>query len=76
MQDDVSIRNYYDETGNEQYSQALLPKHLVSELLQSLHGTAKKHPGISKMPHEILQNTTLQELQRSSENGSKDVKYA
>ena len=47
VQDDVVIRDYYDETGNVQYRQALLPKHLVSELLQSLHGTANKHPGIS-----------------------------
>ena len=48
VQDDVVIRDYYDETC-VQYRQALLPKHPVSELLQSLHGKANKHPGISKM---------------------------
>ena len=50
-----SHRDYYDETGSVQFCQALLPKHLVTELLQSLHGTANKHPGISKMLHEIRQ---------------------
>ena len=49
VQDGVVIRDYYDETGNVQYCQALLPKHLVSELPRSLHGKANKHPGISKM---------------------------
>ena len=55
VQDDVVIRDYCDETGNVQYRQALLPKHLVSELIQSLHGTANKHPGISKMLYENRQ---------------------
>ena len=34
VQDDVVIRDYYDGTRSVQYRQALLPKHLVSELLQ------------------------------------------
>ena len=55
VQDDVVIRDYYDETGSVQYRQALLPKHLVSELLHSLHGMTNKHPGISKMLYEIRQ---------------------
>ena len=55
VQEDIVIRGYYDETGNVQYHQALLSKHLVSELLQSLHGTANKHPRISKMLYEIRQ---------------------
>ena len=55
VQDDVVIWDYYDETGNVQYRQALLPKNLVSELLQSLHGKANKHPGFSKMLYEIRQ---------------------
>ena len=55
VQDDIIFRDYYDETGSVQFRQALLPEHLVTELLQSLHGTANKHPGISKMLHEIRQ---------------------
>ena len=53
VHDDIIFRDYYDETGSVQFRQALLPKHLVTELLQSLHGSANKHPGISKMMHEI-----------------------
>ena len=52
---DIIYRDYYDETGSVQFCQVLLPKHLVTELLQSFHGTANKHPGISKMLHEIRQ---------------------
>ena len=33
----------------------MLPQHLLRELLQSLHGTAHRHPGISKMLQEIRQ---------------------
>ena len=33
----------------------MLPQHLLRELLYSLHGTAHKHPGISKMLQEIRQ---------------------
>ena len=55
VHEDIIYRDYYDETGNVQFRQVLLPKHLVTELLQSLHGTANKHPGISKMLHEIRQ---------------------
>ena len=34
----------------------LLPKHLLKELLQAIHGTAHRHPGMSKMLQEIRQN--------------------
>ena len=56
VHDDIISRDYCDETGSVQFRQALLPKHLVTELLQSLHGSAKKHPGNSKTLHEIRQN--------------------
>ena len=65
---DIIYRDYYDETGSVQFCQVLLPKHLVTELLQSSHGTANKHPGISKMLHEIRQ--------KLSKNGSKGAKSA
>ena len=48
-------RQYYDETGQVKYHQILLPKHLLEELLQAKHGTAHRHPGISKMLQEIRQ---------------------
>ena len=53
--DEIITRQYFDETGSVKYNQVLLPKHLVSELLESLHGKPSKHPGISKMLIEIRQ---------------------
>ena len=53
IQNDIITRQYYDETGNVKYNQILLPKHLVNELLESLHGKANRHPGIAKMLQEI-----------------------
>ena len=55
LKDEILTRQYYDETGNVKYHQILLPQHLLQELLQSLHETSHKHPGISKMLQEIRQ---------------------
>ena len=53
--DEIITRQYFDETGSVKYNQVLLPKHLVTDLLESLHGKANKHPGTSKMLIEIRQ---------------------
>ena len=53
IQNEIITRQYYDETGTVKYNQVLLPKHLVTELLESLHGKANRHPGIAKMLQEI-----------------------
>ena len=53
VQDEIITRQYYDETWNVKYNQVLWPKHLVNKLLESLHGKAKRHPGIAKLLHEI-----------------------
>ena len=53
--DDIITRQYFDEMGSVKYNQVLLPKHLVNELLESVHGLADKHPGTSKMLIEIEQ---------------------
>ena len=74
VQDDIIFRDYYDETGNVQFRQALLPKHLVTDLLKSLHGTANKHPGFPKCFRKSVKNTITQELQKSSKNRYKGVK--
>ena len=55
LKDEVLTRLYYDETGQIKNHQILLPQHLLQELLESLHGTAHKHPGISKMLQKIRQ---------------------
>ena len=49
VKDEILTRQYFDETGNVKYHQILLPQHLLQQLLQSLHGTAHKQPGIAKM---------------------------
>ena len=54
-QEDILTRQFSDETRNVKYHQIVLPQHLPQELLQSLHRTARKHPGISKMLQEIRQ---------------------
>ena len=58
VKEDILTRQYFDETGNVKYHQILLPQHLLQELFQSLHGTAHKHPGISKTLQEIRQSIT------------------
>ena len=55
LKDEIVTRQYYDETGQIKHHQILLPKHLLKDFLNALHGTAHKHPGISKMLQEIRQ---------------------
>ena len=55
VKEEILTRQYFDKTGNVKYNQILLPQNLLQELLQSLHGTAHKHPGISKTLQEIRQ---------------------
>ena len=55
LKDEIVTRQYYDETGQVKYHQTLLPKYLLKELLQAKHGTAYRHPGISKMLQEKRQ---------------------
>ena len=52
MKDGVLIRKYYGEDGSVTHNQILIPKHLVSELLSTLHGKTNKHPGTTKMIQE------------------------
>ena len=55
IKDDILYRKYYNDIGEVRHLQVLLPGQLFKVLLQSLHGTAGKHPGISKMMQEIRQ---------------------
>ena len=55
LKDEIVTRKYYAETGQHNYHQILLPKHLLKELLQAIHGTAHRHQGISKILQEIRQ---------------------
>ena len=55
IRDDVFYRQYYNNIGEVSHLQALMPAQSLKVLFQSLHGTAGKHPGISKMMQEIRQ---------------------
>ena len=55
IKDDILCRQYYNDLGEVSHLQVLLPGQLLKVSLQSLHGTAGKHPGISKMMQEIRQ---------------------
>ena len=46
IKDDILYRQYYNDIGEVSHLQVLLPRQLLKVLLQSLHGTAGKHPGI------------------------------
>ena len=48
LKDGLLFREYFGETGSVKYYQILIPKHLVNEVLRSLHGEFGKHPGIGK----------------------------
>ena len=52
IKDDILCRQYYNDLGEISQLQVLLPGQLLKVLLLSLHGTAGKHPGISKMIQE------------------------
>ena len=55
IKDDILCRQYYNDFSEVSHFQVLLPGQLLKVLLQSLHGTAGKHPGISKKLQEIRQ---------------------
>ena len=55
IKDDILYRQYYNDLGEGSQLQVLLPGQLLKVLLQSLHGTARKHPGFSKMMQKVRQ---------------------
>ena len=55
IKDDILYRQYYNDIGQVSHLEVLLPGKLFEVLLQSLHGTAGKHPGIAKMMQETRQ---------------------
>ena len=55
IKDDILCRQYYNDIGEVSHLKVFVPRQLLKVLLQSLHGTAGKHPGISKMMQEFRQ---------------------
>ena len=58
--EETITRQCCDERRSVKYNRVLLPKLLVTELLESLHGKANKHPGISKLLIKIKQKDCYQ----------------
>ena len=52
MKDGVLMQKYYGEDVSVTHYQVIILKHLVPELLSTLHGKTNKHPGITKMIQE------------------------
>ena len=67
--DNILARQNSDETGSVKHNQILLPKHLVNELLVSLHGKANKHPGFQKCSLKLDKSNNALAYQNSSKNG-------
>ena len=55
IKDDILRRPYCNDPGEVDHLHVLLPGQLLKVLLQSLHGTAGKHPDISKKLQELRQ---------------------
>ena len=49
LEDGLLFRKYFGKIGRVNYSQILIPKQSVNEVMRSLHGDFGKHPGISKI---------------------------
>ena len=64
MKDGVLMRKYYGEGGSVTHNQIINPKHLVPELLSTLHGKTNKHPGITKVIQECREKYCFPGLAR------------
>ena len=53
VMDDIITRQHFDKRGSVEFFQTLLPKYLVTDLLESLNGQASNNPGLSKMLQDI-----------------------
>ena len=49
MKDGVLMRKFYGDYRTVTHNRGIIPKHIVPELLSTLHGRTNKHPGITKM---------------------------
>ena len=61
LKDEIVTRKYYDETGQIKYHQILLPKHLLKELLQAIHGTDTDTQAYLKCYKKFAKITTIPE---------------
>ena len=71
--DGLLFRNFFGETGSIKSYQNLIPKHLVNEVLRSVHGEFGKHAGISKTIIAFGKNIIFQKWRNWSGRGSRHV---
>ena len=69
---DILCRQYYNDLGEVSHLKVFLSEKLLKVLLQSIHGTAGKHPGISKVMQEIRQNYYLPSIATYVGNWARD----
>ena len=74
IKDDILYRQYYNDIGEVSHLQVLLPGQLLKFFLQSVHGTASNHPGISKMMQEIRQKYYFPSIATYVRNWVRDCK--
>ena len=72
IKDDILCRQYYNDLDEVSHLQVLLPEQLLKVLLQSIHGTAGKHPGISKMMQELRQKRYIPSIATNVRNWVRD----
>ena len=73
---DILARKYYNDIGQISHYQILLPKQLLEEFLQALHGHNANHPGITKMIQEAQQKYYCPCLAKHIKIGYKTAKCA
>ena len=74
IKDDILYQQYYNDIGEISHLQVILPGQLLKVLLQSIHGTAGKHPGISKLMQEIRQKYYFPSIATYVRNWVRDCK--
>ena len=74
IKDDILRRQYYNDLGELSHLQVPLPGPLLKVLPHSIHGTAGKHPGISKMMQEIRQKNYFPSIATHVRNWIRDCK--
>ena len=72
IKDAILCGQNYNDLGEVSHLQVLLPGQLLKVLLQSLPGTAGKHPGISKMMQEIRQKYYFSSIATNDRNWIRD----
>ena len=72
--DGILCRQYYNDLGEVSNLQVFLPGQLLKVLLQSLHGTAGKHPSFSEMMQEIRQKYYFPSIATYLRNWARDCK--